>query len=80
MEKQIVGMWLVEAPEKIRFPPEYFKELKEIEKFYNDRIERIRRVKLRLEKGIDNLYRKKEQEIRLLQKKYLLKMGVKVIA
>jgi len=83
MVYRVVGMCYVFDPEnreKIRFPPEYFEELKKIDEKYDVKIQRLQRQAKAIENEINKLLNRKWDEIRELQKKYLERMGLLVKA
>jgi len=76
-----VGYHVVEteADRKIKFPKEYYEDLKRITLKYQAKREKIREMIRKLEKGLENTYREEEKEISELQRKYLEKMGLKIV-
>ncbi|RLI98292.1 MAG: hypothetical protein DRP08_08230 [Candidatus Aenigmatarchaeota archaeon] len=77
-----VGMWLCEAPggaDKVEFPKEYFDELYVLSMKYRGKVERIREMIRKFEKGIENARAEYDRQVKELQKKYLERMGIKVI-
>jgi len=81
MVLKCIGFHVVEvdANIKIEFPKEYFEELRRISAKYDARRERIREMIRKLEKGLENLYNEESKEIAELQRKYLEKLGIKII-
>jgi len=74
---KMIGMWIVEGEgvEEYKFPKEYFEELEEISIKATKKLENVKKRYERVRKGI---IKKKYEEVKELQKKYLEAAGFRV--
>jgi hypothetical protein len=79
-EFAVKGLWAFKGKNasKFNFPPEYFRELEELDRRYDEKIEKINQVIRRLERGKKNLEEKRFEELKELQAKYLERAGFKL--